>query len=281
MESTHEIFQRSLFPCVVHDDRFIIMTGGMEVKAKRVKSTVIYDSKLQSYTSLSGIPLEKSCGAAIIKEYLYVVSTDRICRLSLSFTSPWERLLFRDKCSAVNTVLSKDAFLYIFNINGTNEIYDTRRDKFLTMPKMNTPRLGFASAIVDDKFYIIGGYDYSSFKMLCSVEVFNTSTHSWSKATSLPQPLGSAAAAVTGTSIVVTGGEYDIYDLSPHTYIFDLNTQRWAQSYYQLSPPRKNHCCVTLGEQILTIGGRDKEDRFCSADSVDCKYLVSSHVLRS
>ena len=59
---------------------------------------------------------------------------------------------------------------------------------------MPTARSEITGAVLNDKIYIIGGFDKNG-KSTSNVEVYDPVTGKWTQSTSLPQPLDHAAAA--------------------------------------------------------------------------------------
>lgn len=294
--STHELFQRHSFACAQYKDRFILFAGGYNIRRQALTSALIFDVHSQTYAPLPDLPFTRGCCVgACLGDYFYVVHCDYIYRLSLSTRAAWELIHSHEiqGCAVmaylsnvhshyirgyVRDVLSDEKHLYIF----TNELfilYDPLSNKCTIMPQMPTQRYGYASTIIGDDIYIIGGSmgygrkeRYSS-----SVEVFSITKQSWKTVPSLPTPLAKAAATVTGRWIVVTGGYSDKITLSNQTFIFDTSNQYWEQKNIALTPPRGFHTCLTIGGyQIVSVGGIDSKRKNQSMVAIPRKHLISN-----
>jgi hypothetical protein len=57
------------------------------------------------------------------------------------------------------------------------ERYNPRTDKWTEIPSMRTPRLGFATAVMDDKIFAIAGYNGNT--SINNVECFDKRTNEW------------------------------------------------------------------------------------------------------
>ena len=94
---------------------------------------------------------------------------------------------------------------------------------------MPTARSEIVGAVLNDKIYILGGFDNDD----CStstVEVYDPVTGNWTRSTSLPQPLDHAAAASFNGKLYVVGGGYLNRDtLSDKLYIYDSSTSNWTE----------------------------------------------------
>ena len=63
---------------------------------------------------------------------------------------------------------------------------------------MRTPRSECGCALVREKVYILGGYNWNASKRLSDAESFDTDTNSWSSIEGISQPLtGIGATALT------------------------------------------------------------------------------------
>lgn len=266
--SSHELFHRSGFACAVHQDRYILMAGGF--RRRTLRSAAKFDLHTQTHSYLPDFPYGNCrCKGDILGGYFYVVNNNEIYRMSLSTQSTWELVHSCDIKGYVVAVISDKNNLYIFNNYGMGLCYDPLKNESITMPRMATPRYGYASAIIGNEIYIIGGYG------LASVEVYDISSQSWRMEPSLSRPLGGAAATVVGRWIVVTGGRHDKDNRSTKSFSFDTITHQWTQRDIALSPPRIYHSCVSIGSQVVSVGGaEDYGYTYLSIETIAGKYLI-------
>ena len=92
--------------------------------------------------------------------------------------------------------------------------------QWLTGTPIPTPRSEIAGAVLDDKIYIVGGFD-SSGRSTSVVEVYDPATENWTSVSPLPQPVDHTAAASYNEKLYVVGGGYlDRDSLSDKLSIF-------------------------------------------------------------
>lgn len=51
--------------------------------------------------------------------------------------------------------------------------------------------------------------------------------------------------------------------------------QSWTETDVGLSPPRTNRSFVTIGPQIMSVGGEYGREKCCSIEAIDIQKLVS------
>ena len=90
----------------------------------------------------------------------------------------------------------------------TAECFDSFRQEWITLPSMNTKRVGAASIFAsNDRVYVIGGYSKHPDKPLASGECFNPRTGEWTRISDMSQPRFGHAVAACGKYIYVLGGD--------------------------------------------------------------------------
>jgi hypothetical protein len=91
------------------------------------------------------------------------------------------------------------------------DVYDPAAETWTPLPNMPRVRDHFHAAVVDGKFYAIGGRDSVISAMTTKVDIYNLTngtTATWQTPnTALPTPRGGFATAVLGNEILVIGGE--------------------------------------------------------------------------
>jgi N-acetylneuraminic acid mutarotase len=91
---------------------------------------------------------------------------------------------------------------------GWFDAYDPATGTWTQLPDMPTARDHFHAAVVDGKFYAIGGRDRDINATTSVVEVFDFATGAWQTGRApLPTPRGGFGAAVLGNEIIIFGGE--------------------------------------------------------------------------
>jgi N-acetylneuraminic acid mutarotase len=96
---------------------------------------------------------------------------------------------------------------------------------------MTTARSEIASAVLDDKIYVIGGFENGR-STVSAVEVYDPIANKWTTAAPSPQPLdhtAAAAASFDGKLYVVGGGYLDRDKLSDKLYVCNSDYNNWTQ----------------------------------------------------
>lgn len=140
-----------------------------------------------------------------------------------------------------------------------NEVYDPVTDTWETKAPMPTARVSLGANTVNDKIYLIGGYnntDYASIMISDLNEVYDPQTDTWSTKTPPPNPVYNYASAVLDNKIYLFDGGSSARDL---TQIYDVTTDTW--SYGQRTPAGtwSSAAAATTGtkapKRIYVIGG--------------------------
>ena len=264
------MFSRHNFACGVYDDIYIVVAGGKRGE-EQMQSARMYNTSTQERIDLSNLPFAGACGGTVHKTCFYVseYKTGSLYRLCLFTHFDWKDAEWEDVTPSSKKVNSRNAavvsdgkYLYFINSNKWNNGYTYRYDpetgEVNDLPNLPTPRIDFATAIVGNLIYVIGGYQSSL------VEVFNIFTKTWSKAPPICTEsessrigLQHAAATVINDWIIVCGGVHGDFAPSSDTFMFDTKKQKWTSKCFQSLVMRSNHACVTMGSHIIVIGGNE------------------------
>jgi N-acetylneuraminic acid mutarotase len=117
-----------------------------------------------------------------------------------------------------------------------------------------------AAAMLDERIYLIGGFDTTTNVPVSQVRVFDVAARTWSDAPPLPQPRGGHAAVVLDGRIHVIGGGNSVSTIADHS-VFDPRTQRWSG----LAPlPRSmgSPAAVVHRGALYSVGGRSGPNDF-------------------
>ena len=91
---------------------------------------------------------------------------------------------------------------------GTNEEYDLTTDTWAYKESMPTARIGFATAVYQNKIYCIGGRTSSGYTN--ANEVYDPKTNMWEIKAPMPIPKAWITASIVGNKIYIVGG--GVYD---------------------------------------------------------------------
>ena len=104
--------------------------------------------------------------------------------------------------------------------------------------QLPTKRWEFATAVVADKVYIIGGSLFDNHGGpfgLSTVEIYDTQTNTWQRGADMPTPRTNAKAAVVNGTIYVFGGYHSKdrflrnWKMADHVEAYDPRTDTWTQ----------------------------------------------------
>mmetsp|Transcript_8930 Transcript_8930/g.40561 ORF Transcript_8930/g.40561 Transcript_8930/m.40561 type:complete len:447 (-) Transcript_8930:189-1529(-) len=143
--------------------------------------------------------------------------------------------------------------------------YDTKLDKYTTKAAITDNgvaaiRYRYASAVVGDKIYIIGGLTADDNGMLKTTLIYDINANSWSDGPNMATGRSDTCAAVVGDKIYVVGGYSKISSPGPITLdsVEVLDTAAaspaWATAP-SLPAPRGDITCASSGGKAYAIGG--------------------------
>jgi len=247
---------------------------------------VRYDPEANTWTLLAPPPISNSWGTVVAcqnKIYIIGGNASKPTQVYDPATDTWEnRTSIPTTRSALqaNVVDGKIyviggqmlAGLYIINPSSANDVYDSATDSWYSMAPIPTPVIGYASVVLDDKIYIIGGGNTGGpdYEPLSQVQIFDPKTNQWTNGTSLPTGIIYARACVTigvfaPKHIYVIGGSltsyprwssYNIIDLNQ---VYDPETDTWTTGTPMLTP-RYRFSVAVVNDEIYAIGGVSKEN---------------------
>jgi N-acetylneuraminic acid mutarotase len=133
------------------------------------------------------------------------------------------------------------------------EIYDFRTGRWHRGPDMHVARDHSAGAVVDGKFYVIGGRPLSLYGDLGDTERYDPATRRWERVADLPLPRSSISAAVVGKRIVVFGGEHGQI-VNGEVDMLDTRTGRWS-TLPDMGVPREATAAASYGRRVFAMEG--------------------------
>ena len=149
-----------------------------------------------------------------------------------------------------NTTSSPSGYSYAGKILGA--------DSWITMASMPTARSNFALVVVNNKIYVIGGYDGTT-PYLSTNEEYDLATNTWTTKASMPTARTSVRAGVVNNKIYVIGG-YNGSNLSTNEE-YDPATNTWTTKASM--PTARNPLAIAAANnKIYAIGGWTRMDRF-------------------
>jgi N-acetylneuraminic acid mutarotase len=148
---------------------------------------------------------------------------------------------------------------------GVNEVYNPETDTWSTKASLPVPAFGYASAVVDDEVYVMGGArqflaDLGDLVAVDTVQVYNVTNGSWRDVASLPNARSFGAAAATSGLIapqrIYFLGGYDLNAYSSANRIYDVERNSWSSG--ASLPSARMYLAVAVVDDVLyAIGGFD------------------------
>jgi len=170
--------------------------------------------------------------------------------------------------------------LGVFAPSEITYVYDPKTDSWKSMAPIPTPVAGYASVVVDNKIYIIGGGPSTDYRKpdanspTTVVQIFNPATNQWTTGQPLLKGVINAGACLTSgllapKRIYVVGGS-DFHsaggtsaDMMYHgtnlNQVYDFQTEKWS---YAASLPqmRSRLSLVNVNDALYAVGGLNGTD---------------------
>jgi N-acetylneuraminic acid mutarotase len=279
---------RSMLGVAVVDGK-IYAIGGISGTQNILGTNEVYDPETNSWSSKTPMPTHRYSfgiavfqnkiycigGATTIKSDGYVTNVNEVYDPS---TDTWENRTSMPNPRSdleANTVGDKiyliggqgrpDPRMFIVkNYTSLNEVYDPATDSWTIETPIPNATAYYASAVVDDKIYVMGGEGRSSSGILYLNQVYDAKTDAWSLAAPVPGTIlnFAVAGATTGVNapklIYVIGGYYGITNPSkPYNYtnqVYNPKNNSWFFATYM--PIDNYHYSVAVfNDMLYFIGG--------------------------
>jgi hypothetical protein len=170
-----------------------------------------------------------------------------------------------------------------YNISDANEVYDPATDSWTKKALMPNPVASYASAVVDNKIYIISGCTPSG-NITGLVQVYDPRTDKWSLAASVPNPVENAAAGAvinaTSSAIYVIGGctENLRYSGSKFNQVYFPENDSWTTAT-PLNATTRALSIAVVNSTFYAIGGISDKAYFYS--SATYEYMLTERTTPS
>ena len=150
------------------------------------------------------------------------------------------------------------------HFSNVTEVYDPETDSWTTMSPIPTKVSGYASAVVDDKIYIISGWSDKP-RISGLVQIFDPKTNNWTFGKPIPVPIREAAAgATTGNMapkrIYVFGGCTTASSVADPkvilgiTQIYNPQNDEWSNGT-SMPTKRRSLAVAVLNDTLYALGG--------------------------
>jgi N-acetylneuraminic acid mutarotase len=150
-----------------------------------------------------------------------------------------------------------------YNQTSINQVYDIATNTWSVNASMPIALQGYASTVVDNKIYFIGGARQSTTGIDSSttaVQIYDTATDSWTTGKSLDTPSSYGAAVLTTgvmapTKIYYIGG-YSSGTFSGKTQIYDIQQNSWSNGP-DMPTARAYLGLAVVSDVVYAVGGFD------------------------
>jgi N-acetylneuraminic acid mutarotase len=171
--------------------------------------------------------------------------------------------------------------VYTYNrtIYYTTGEYNPATDTWTTKTPMHNPRINFATAVYENKIYVIGGEFYSP--TLETVEVYDPLTDSWTFAAPIPEPRRLMCANVVNGKIYVVGGYTNQASTAPDqgltntTQVYDPKANVWSTAA-DIPNAIGSYASTVFDNKIYVFGGFGVFTTGASMGGLGVEVLVSN-----
>ncbi len=141
-----------------------------------------------------------------------------------------------------------------FRVTGETRVYHISNDSWTTNTPIPTPVSNYASAVSDNKVYIISGHLDSGTD--CNLtQIYEPATDTWSYGTPLPVAIFGASAGATSGVLAPKRFHLLYWDIQ---YVYDPENSTWTSGTPMLTA-RYGAGVAVVNDEIYVIGGSDGE----------------------
>ena len=160
-----------------------------------------------------------------------------------------------------------------------NQVYDIATNTWSTNASMPTVLQGYASTVVGNKIYIIGGSRQSVAGIDSSVnslQIYDTQTDTWTTGKNLNVASSYGAAVATSGNIaparIYNIGGYSTGAFSGKTQIYDVETNSWTNGP-NMPTARAYLGLAVVSDMVYAIGGLDGTNWLSSVEEFKPSWL--------
>lgn len=138
----------------------------------------------------------------------------------------------------------------------TLDVYDPATNAWTSRAPIPTSRESAASAVLNEKLYVIGGLRRTASGVAATnvVEAYDPAANTWTTVAPLPASLMTSAAVAIGAHIHVVGGNDGTGALSSSHFVFDPISNIWT-SGTAMPATRFGHAAAAIGPKLYVTGG--------------------------
>jgi N-acetylneuraminic acid mutarotase len=192
----------------------------------------VYDPETDTWTIKTSMPIPKAgLSASVVDDKIYLIGG------------------FAQAANTTHHPASRETL-----------IYDPIADAWTTKTPIPIATLDYATAVVNDKIYVISGVSSAySDNLINPTQIYDTETDTWSQGAPIPYPIQQAAAgATTGLlapkAIYVIGGFTGFYWPTNKNQVYNPEKDTWS-SGADMPTPLFDLSATVVNDQLYAIGG--------------------------
>ena len=261
----------------------IYAVGGLNGNNLPLSTTEVYNPQTNEWTSKTPMPTPRSGFAiSVYQNKIYVIGgtvgngfvgnnevydpVSNTWETKASMPTPRADLcanLVNDKIYLIGGKKYSSATPF-YNETNINEVYDPVTDSWSTKTPIPTPVQGYASAVANNKIYIMGG-SLDALKMENTLitsanQVYDPQNDTWNLATNLPNTVSYGAAAATegfmAPARIYCLGGYSGGEFSEQVQAYNSVNNSWS-IVDSMPTPRAYLGVVVVSDVLYAIGGFD------------------------
>jgi hypothetical protein len=292
--------QRTALPYGVGSDQAAAVLDESIYIVTWQETLFVYDQSLDTWRNQSTVPLPQGGTLAHYGLYacgnkLYVMgdahNNDKFFYINEAYdpaTDSWENKTPSSSCGPMPAQAVNDKIYFIGGAGGvggeipalqSNVVYDAANDTWSRAAPVPTAVFGYASAVWNNKIFIIGGCTSAfsggslpRYNCTRAVQIYDPATDQWSEGTPLPQAMIAMGAAAASDRIYVVGGWAGKYNDKGPTEVrwpglgiatFDLNqiydpqTGAWSTGT-PFPVAARDVCLLNSYGRLYALGGQDE-----------------------
>ncbi len=226
---------RGDFAIAVFQDKIYTIGGSIRAGQWTTELTdvnEVYDPATDTWTTKTSMPIPKAgLSASVVDGKIYLIG---------GFTQP---------VNSTRKTTSNETL-----------VYDPIADSWTTKTPIPTPTLDYATAVVDNKIYVISGTSKAYSDNLINLnQIYDPKTNTWGQGTPIPYPVQQAGAGATvGIAapkiIYVMGGFTSFYWPTNHTQVYHPENDTWSYGA-DMPTPLYDLGVAVVNDHLYAIGG--------------------------
>ena len=211
---------RNHFGIAVYKNKIYVI-GGCHQTLSNTGVNEVYDPATDSWETMSPMPTPRSTSAHVVNDKIYLIG-------------------------GISWLTNTQA-----NISNLNEIYDPATDTWLYGKPIPTAVSSYASVVIDNKIYVIGGLLSPQGAWTNLTQVYDPKTDSWSLRRS--PPLSANFAIAEATTGVMSPKRIYLFDNSK-TQVYDPEKDVWDNGR-SMPTSRFFFAVAVVNDKLYAIGG--------------------------